>query len=204
MARHELLETKNNFISGYECNNGGNQWPCTSALSSATLDLYTDYAKSGSVTVQGYTANAYSVQIRNRASDFFTASSSGSQTVGSSTGSATNTVTNKPPHGLSTGAKAGIGVGVAIGVLALLVLGALLLRKRRRQKDEAKQTTSTDQVPYTKPELDGQTQRRDGPGARPELDEAYAMQELDPRSTVGVPRNPAELDATGRPTELMS
>ena len=64
---------------------------------------------------------------------------------------ATGAVTDAQSPDLSTGAKAGIGVGVAIGVLALLLLGALLLRRRRRN-------LKTDQTPYgidTKQELDG-------------------------------------------------
>jgi len=69
----------------------------------------------------------------------------------SSNSHATGIVTDIQSPGLSTGAKAGIGVGIAIGVLALLLLGALLLGRRRRKP-------KTDQTPYgidTKQELDG-------------------------------------------------
>jgi hypothetical protein len=51
----------------------------------------------------------------------------------------TQTLTNTPllstSGGLSTGAKAGIGVGAAIVVLVALMIGWLVLRRRRRDRE---------------------------------------------------------------------
>jgi LPXTG-motif cell wall-anchored protein len=97
--------------------------------------------------------NAFSVQIRFQATDFVSTTNSNPHPTGP-------VIDAQSP---STGAKAGIGVGVAIGVLALLLLGALLIRRRRRkprtdQTPVTEQTPLTDQTPYgidTKQELDG-------------------------------------------------
>ena len=139
-------------------------WPCTSSyigFPQTTLDLYTAGSKSGIYTDVFGGANAFSVQIRFQATDFVSTTNSNPHATGpvtpslSITSSATGSVTQSPS--LSTGAKAGIGVGVAIGVLALLLLGALLIRRRRR-KPRTDQTPVTEQTPYgidTKQELDG-------------------------------------------------
>jgi MYXO-CTERM domain-containing protein len=125
---------------------------CTSSFTGnpqTTLDLYTAGSKSGSYTAVFGGVEAFSVQIRLQATDFVSTTNSNPH--------ATGAVTDAQSPGLSTGAKAGIGVGVAIGVLALLLLGALLLRRRRR-KPKTDQTPVTDQMPYgidTKQELDG-------------------------------------------------
>lgn len=122
--------------------------------------MYTAGSKSGSYTAFGG-VNAFSVQIRFQATDFVSTTSSNPHP----TPSLSTTSSNPHPTGpvTSTGAKAGIGVGVAIGVLALLLLGALLIRRRRRkprtdQTPVTDQTPLTDQTPYgidTKQELDG-------------------------------------------------
>lgn len=68
--------------------------------------------------------------------------------------------------GLSTGAKAGIGIGAALGVI-LLLLGAFLLGRRRRQRKDSVPTTVLDSNHHEKkglemegekwiPELDAQ------------------------------------------------
>lgn len=77
-----------------------------------------------------------------------------SQNPTSATASPTTTRTDKPSEtsssespepsdpssGLSTGAKAGIGVGVGVGGLAiLLAIGFFILRRRRKQPQEAAQ-----------------------------------------------------------------
>ncbi|KAH6714058.1 hypothetical protein BKA61DRAFT_55400 [Leptodontidium sp. MPI-SDFR-AT-0119] len=167
--------------SGYTCGTWPPPWVCTSSFigfPSTTLDLFTTGSKFGG-------ANAFSVQIRFQATDFVSTTNLGppavntltdTQPPGLSTFSvqirfqatdfvttaylnspAINTLTDTQPPGLSTGAKAGIGVGVAIGVLTLLLLGALLLWRRRR-KAKTDQTPVTNQTPYgvdTKQELDG-------------------------------------------------
>jgi len=93
------------------------------------LDLYTAGTKSGVYTAQYGGVNALSVQIRYKATDF---ASPTTTTAGNSNSNATSNVTaTAKSSGLSTGAKAGIGVGVAFGVLTLLLLlGAIILRKR--------------------------------------------------------------------------
>lgn len=154
--------------SGYTCGTYSYAWVCTSSYignPQTTLDLYTAGSKSGSYTAVFGGVNAFSVQIRFQATDFVsktTSNPSATATVAAtdfvstttSNPSATATVTDVQSPGLSTGAKAGIGVGVAIGVLALLLLGALLFRR----KPKIDQTPVTEQTQYgtdTKQELDG-------------------------------------------------
>jgi MYXO-CTERM domain-containing protein len=144
---HESLHTTTNNVSGYTCGTWPPPWVCTSSFigfPSTTLDLFTTGSKSGSYSNIFGGANAFSVQIRFQPTDFVSPH-------------ATSAVTDAQSPGLSTGAKAGIGVGVAIGVLTLLLLGALLLWRRRR-KPKTDQTPVTHQTPYgvdTKQELDG-------------------------------------------------
>ncbi len=224
-AQHNFLQTMNNYVSGYNCNQNALAPACMSTVSSATtLDLYISTLsgrKSGSVTVSSTVAWADSVQLNFEAADLVTTSSSKSGTTSSITSISTRAVTDIQSHGLSTGAKAGIGVGVAIGVIALLLLGALLgalLLRQRQRKVNAQQSTAADQLPYgidSKPRIDGQNPdpRRDEPGLRPELDEIPASQGLDvtsradsnpkpaelgQRSRVDVNPNPEDLDATIR------
>ncbi|PMD22231.1 hypothetical protein NA56DRAFT_97492 [Hyaloscypha hepaticicola] len=132
--------------SDYTCGTYPPPWVCMSSFLyglPTTLDLYTAGSISGSYTAAFGGVNAFSVQIRFQATDFVSTTSSNPH--------ATGAVTDAQSPSLSTGAKAGIGVGVVIGVLALLLLGALLLRQRGRKP-------KTEQTQYgmdTKQELDG-------------------------------------------------
>ena len=103
------------------------------------LDLYTAGTKSSVYTAQYGGVNALSVQIWYNATDF--ASPTTTTTVNSNSNATSNVTATAKSSGLSTGAKAGIGVGVAFGVLALLLLlGAIILRKRHRRMPSPKTT----------------------------------------------------------------
>jgi hypothetical protein len=67
--------------------------------------------------------------------------------------------TGTPPrapsnNGLSTGAKAGIGAGVGVAALLFIGLAAIVLLKRRRNKDMQEDTTQVNHVPEKKPMAD--------------------------------------------------
>lgn len=86
---------------------------------------------------------------------------SASHAANTATNNATDTLIADQSPGLSTGAKAGIGVGAAVGVLAVLTLGALLL-KRQRRTIKSQPEPSTEEKLYgidSKQELDGAFQR---------------------------------------------
>jgi hypothetical protein len=96
-------------------------------------------------------ANSYACAAKNP--KFGLTSGSGATTAG--TAATTAADADAASSGMSTGAKAGIGAGIGAAVLALVIVGALLFRRRRR-----KQTSVTKAAPQkpehnAKPELDG-------------------------------------------------
>lgn len=84
-----------------------------------------------SKTVSNGFALASTMQVRIQASDLATTSSKPTYSLVSTTPSATVTVL--ADAGLSSGAKGGIGIGVVIAALLVIaiIVGALLLRKKR-------------------------------------------------------------------------
>lgn len=103
--------------------------------------------------------------------------------------------------GLSTGAKAGVGIGVALGVIALGVLAATLFLVRKRKKSAVAELHSNSvehQQPSPVPPY-GSPAPTDGAGY-----DQYQWDKKDlPQSPYPVYQTePAQLDATGKPTEL--
>jgi hypothetical protein len=112
----------------------------------------------------GQAINAWSVQVRFKASDasLLSAISAGHTpttppvtVTTTATPTASTSSASSGGGGLSTGAKVGIGVGVPIAVLLLAILGILLFSRRRRKADE---TYGTD----PKYEAPGQTYESPG------------------------------------------
>ncbi|KAL2823445.1 hypothetical protein BDW59DRAFT_163226 [Aspergillus cavernicola] len=98
-------------------------------------------ATAGSMT-SGDGWNAYGLEIRWRASDLSsapaTASASATETETTPQG------TSEESSGLSTGAKAGIGIGVGVGgLLAILAVGFLILRGRKRRGEDSGDLSGT-------------------------------------------------------------
>jgi len=103
--------------------------------------------------------------------------------------------------GLSTGAKAGVGIGVALGVIALGVLVATLILVRKRKKSATAELDSNsvgNQQPSPVPPY-GSPAPTDGAGY-----DQYQWEKKDiPQSPYPIYQTePAQLDATGKPTEL--
>ncbi|KAJ1324420.1 cell wall integrity and stress response component [Microdochium nivale] len=111
------------------------------------------------------------------------------------------TVANPGAGGLSAGASAGIGVGAALGVVAVVVVGFLLYR--RRKKPTQAQPAAGQHGPYEAP-TDAQ-EYHDGTTTAPST--YYSPYQSTPKatyygSTHHQPTAPAELHGGHRPTEL--
>jgi hypothetical protein len=136
------------------------QYGGNSGSSVAYLKVYSDDTFQGSTITRTMSASAGAalatlVEVRFQATD-----SSVLTPVLATTVTATVTAT-VGANGLSTGAKAGIGVGVPVFVLLLcaVIVGILLLRRRRGWRDghgavEGYPKVARDPTLYIKPELD--------------------------------------------------
>jgi hypothetical protein len=182
--------TRSYTFAGPNTDAAGTPGQCWSGIPAGEL-TYAQLSSQGVYTITSANFEAFSVGgvqvngyiFKNTATSTTSKPSSTSNPTGNSPSPTQSQPANKGDSGLSSGAKAGIGIGVALVALAAVIIGVLLIRRKRRGA-----------VTSTAP-------------AVAEQGEAYcdaepAVNGLQEKKGPGRPAEPAELNTTERAQEL--